>query len=358
MESSQPNHQIMSEITVHSFGPDSPLYADFVALAAALNSDDPTWRPSADPLPRQKPVCFMVVRDGAVVARGCVVENRELDEGWVGVQHRSGPTDEETLNGHPALLGWYECIDDPSAAAALFDAIFDHCRRHGFTSVIGPMNGSTWHRYRFAEPSTNPPFFLDVHNPPWYIEQWEASGFSAIARYYSTRLDGVEQDLDEHRTRLADIGITIRSFDVSHFEYELHLLYTLSVAGFRSNYLYTDIGYDEFAEIYRPVQPLVRPEFVLIAEDAEGEGIGYVFAIDNLYERQKRSLVMKSAAVLPEQQGNGLGHLLLASVHQAAFERGYSEIIHALMSEGNRSTRILSHQSQPYRSYRLFGRDL
>jgi GNAT superfamily N-acetyltransferase len=320
---------------IETFTADSPLYDDFRALADELYEDDPYWSPPADPSPDLQPRCFLMWDSGRVVARACATR----------------------IPGEYSMrVGWYECVDDGRFARALLDAVRERAREVGASQIIGPLNGTTWHRYRFADPSDAPPFFLDVHNKPWYVRQWIDAGAAELSSYYSTRFDGLGGyvDYDAHVAAQAARGVTLRDLRADRVEEELRLIHEISVVGFRDNYLYTPISADEFIALYRPIVPLVRPEFVRIAEDESGRAVGFVFAVDNIADRTRRSLVMKSAAVLPEHAGKGLGHLLLESVHHAAAERDYDEIIHALIHRGNRSGRILANRSEPYRTYRLF----
>ncbi|MBC8144729.1 MAG: GNAT family N-acetyltransferase, partial [bacterium] len=279
-----------------------------------------------------------------IVARACVT------------RRPAGAADVDTTMG----CGWYECIDDHNTAAMLLEAVRAYARHEGYSTLIGPINGSTWHRYRFADPSTSPPFFLDVHNKPWYVSQWRENGMHEIAEFASTIFDGLASygDADPRLQKQRDGGIVLRQIRVDDIENELRAIHSISIEGFKDNYLYSPISVDDFMALYRPVIPLVRPELVLIAENAEAAPVGFVFAVDNIVERTRRSLVMKSAAVLPAYRGIGLGHHLLETVHRSAHESGYDQIIHALMHQTNRSTAILSDRAQPYRTYRLFACEL
>lgn len=320
------------------FTPDSPRYAEFRALADELYRGDPFWSPPADPSAELEPRCFLLSDRGRAIGRACATR----------------------VEGDASLrVGWYECIDDATAAATLLEGVAALAREMGIDTVIGPINGTTWHRYRFADPSPAPPFFLDVHNKPWYAAQWVAAGATELASYYSTRFDGLGayDEHDAHVERQRERGVTVRELNPERIDEELRTIHAISLEGFRDNLLYTPIGVDAFVELYRPILPLVRPELVRIAEDAAGRAVGFVFAVDNILERSRRSLVMKSAAVLPEHAGQGLGHLLLETVHRAAAERGYDEIIHALIHRDNRSGRILAGRALPLRTYRLFRMD-
>jgi GNAT superfamily N-acetyltransferase len=324
--------------------PASASYGDFLTLPERLYAGDPLWRPPGPPGGEMEPTCFVVRKGNEVVGRVCGVVNSAMIY----------------RDRVPALLGWYECTDDSEASGGLLDAACAYYSDRGYADVIGPIDGSTWNRYRLARPSAEPPFFLDVYHKPWYPGQWEAEGFTTISEYRSTSFDDLHddyRDLDRREEELRDRGISIRTIDPEDFEGELRILYDLSVRGFAGNFLYTPIDYERFAEMYRPVKPLVHPEFVLIATAGDAP-VAFVFAVDDIYATVRKSLVMKSAAVLPAWRGAGLGHHLLERVHRSAYRAGYGRIIHALMREDNRSRNILAGRSRPLRSYRLYAREL
>lgn len=320
---------------LESFTPDDARYALFRTFAEEHYAGDPYWSAPADPTRDLEPLCFLLHDADRVVARACATR----------------------IDGEDALrLGWYDCVDRNAVAEALFDGVREHARRLGVSRIIGPINGTTWHRYRLADPSSASPFFLDVHNKTWYVRQWLDAGAEEIASYFSTRFDrlGEYPEHDAHVARQRERGIVLRELALDRFEEEMRLIHAVSLAGFQDNFLYTPIGAEEFIALYRPIYPLLRSELVLIAESESGNAVGFVFAVDNVVERSRRSLVMKSAAVLPEHAGHGLGHLLLETVHRTASEQGYDEIIHALIHRDNRSGRILADRSVPHRTYRLF----
>lgn len=330
---------------IDRFSPASSRIAEFHSFADELYRNDPFWISPADPPASEDALCFLLRNGSEVVARACVVVNPEL-------RFRDRST---------ALVGWYECIDDDSAAAALLDAIIEHCTVSGHTYLIGPMNGSTWHSYRFAERSDDPPFFLDRYNRPWYSAGWERAGFETIARYYSSASDprGKTYERVERFEKIyRERGVTIRQLRREDFEKELRALHQVSLDGFRDNFLYTPILFDDFRSLNRRLEPYVDPGLVLIAEDENADPLGFIFTLDDIYNREEKSLVIKTVAVVSGGRGRGIGTLLVEKIHTIASDRGYSRVIHALMHEENTSMNIATEGSHICQSYRLFGRSL
>ena len=70
------------------------------------------------------------------------------------------------------------------------------------------------------------------------------------------------------------------------------------------------------------------------------------------------TVVVKTLAVDPEARGAGLGGALVRAVQERARRKGYRRAIHALMHDGNASTRISRRLGRPIRRYALLGREL
>lgn len=274
---------------------------------------------------------------------------------------RSAP---EVPNERTACIGHYEALDDTAAHELLHEACCT-LAQNGASLAIGPIDGTTWRRYRLiTQRGDEPPFFLEPDNPDPYPEQFAAAGFTPLTRYYSSLNDDLGKTVpfsDELRQQLCDAGIRIRHLDAGAFMAELSRIYDISVAGFRNNFLYTDISRDEFIGTYAKVQPLVRPELVLFAE-REGVPVGFIFALPDQLRIQRGlpadTVILKSMAVLPEWNGRGIGARLMAEVSSNAHRLGFTRAIHALMHEDNRSRTMSGHYGREIRQYTLFGRKL
>lgn len=233
------------------------------------------------------------------------------------------------------------------------------------TMAVGPIDGSTWRRYRLViERGTEPPFFLEPDNPNDWPDHFTEAGFAPIAYYRSalnTDLGTVDPRVKDVSARLARSGITFRSLSTDQLEGELRRVHALSLASFRSNLLYSAMPESEFIGDYLQIASVVRPELVILAEQGN-RLIGFLFAVPNLCQEQRGepvdTVVLKTAAVLREREFAGLGSLLATRCHQTAREMGFRRVIHALMHESNRSRVISEKYAYPIRRYALFARPL
>lgn len=300
--------------------------------------------------PRPGVACLVARASGTPVAR-LTIETRE---DLVGAPGRSG------------IIGHYEALQRDAGLSLLGDA----CRelaRSGVARVLGPMNGSTWARYRLAlparpgDPVFEPPFFAaEPRNPFDYPEHFEAAGFR-IAAHYESRLDDFATDppdADEVAARVAAAGFSFRSLDLDHFDAELDVLFALSLEAFAKSPYYSPIDADTFRAMYQPLRPRMDPELVEIAMDRDRRPCGYLFAFadpQTTGTSNAARAITKTVAVSPRARGQGLANHMLDRVRAAARRRGHREMIHALMHVANASV-LMSHRhgGRVFRRYALW----
>jgi hypothetical protein len=264
---------------------------------------------------------------------------------------------------HVGIVGHFGA-SSVDAARQVLDAACAALYLAGATIAIGPMDGSTWRRYRLVtDGGTEPPFFLEPSNPESWPGWMRDAGWSVHTRYFSSvneNLARVDVTTPAKAERLAALGVTIRDLDLKFADAELMAMHEVAIRSFRDSYLYTPLGAEEFAALYRPILALVEPRLVSIAAH-EGRAVGFCFCVPDATERARlgrvESAVLKTFAVLPGY--SGLGGVLAARTNAAARELGFTRVIHALMHEDNMRSRALSARSaREIRRYALFERRL
>jgi len=301
--------------------------------------------------------CVLAWRGSTPVARASIQIARDLHD----------------APGATGMIGHYEASEAEAGTAVLVSA----CRAlaaQGADRVVGPMNGSTWARYRLAlrgpaegpqadpgvEAGDPPPFLTEPWNPARYSDDFSAAGFSIEARYESRvdeRLDREADDAAERDAGVRAAGIRVRPLDLSRFDAELDALYAMSLASFGANLYYGPIASEAFRAQYQKARPLIDPELVLIAEDARGAPIGFQFAfVDPLSPAGlPPRAVVKTVATVPAARGKGLADHLLDRLRRRAHTLGCGSAIHALIHVKNVSMRMSSrHESRLFRRYALY----
>jgi GNAT superfamily N-acetyltransferase len=258
---------------------------------------------------------------------------------------------------HLGLIGHYAARDDHSATELLGIACW-MLGAHGCTLAVGPLDGTTWNRYRLlTERGDEPLFFLEPDNPDDWPEHFTRKGFTLLAEYSSavTVCDA------RPSARPVPAGMTMRPLDLDHFDEELGRIHALSLEGFRDNFLYSPISLDDFLAQYRGIRPYVRPELVILLE-LQGRLIGYIFGVPDQLQAKRgqpiETAIAKTMAVHPDHRGDGLGSFLLNRFTQIAAGLGYRRVIHALMHEGNRSRKMSARTATTIRRYTLYAKQL
>ncbi len=275
-------------------------------------------------------------------------------------------------NQRIGCIGHYAATDRV-AAAELLNSACAELAAAGCTLAVGPLDGSTFRSYRFVtqrsyQGTVRPPFLLEPDNPDSWPTDFTAVGFRPWIEYGSAlaALQGDDPRLENFSSLAATHGIQLRTLDPdvsdpARFDKELARIYSLVMASFAANPLFSPISYVEFAAQYAPVRKLLSPELVILAE-REDELAGFLFALPDFAQAQRGetidTVILKTLAVLPSMTGLGVGSLLAATVHTKAYQLGYRWAIHALMHLENHSRRISSHNAQPFRGYTLFARTL
>jgi GNAT superfamily N-acetyltransferase len=331
--------------TIHEFGPDDARMAEFSAVREHVGyatPDEPVQPPAR---------CLL-----AWGAHGIPAARLSF----------SVADDLHGAPGRTGLIGHYERTDPAAAAVLLRDAVV-RLRGLGVDRILGPLNGSTWGRYRLALPpgpreEVEPPFLSEPVNPVDYPADFEAAGFRVAATYESALVDDLSapdprRDELAERVRVRARGAVIRPLDLARFDDELRAIHRLSVAAFADNLFYSPIDFPEFQARYTPLRPLLDPALVRMAEDADGGLLGFVFAFPDLLtvrDGRPTRVVLKTLASAPAARGLGLGTYLTDEVRRLAHEKGYASVIHALMQADNQSVRISRHSARVFRRYALY----
>lgn len=257
-----------------------------------------------------------------------------------------------------ACIGNYECIDDGEAHMRLVDAVAQDAAQLGFPYLIGPMNGSTWDDYRFSVDHKYPLFFTEPEHHWYYNRQFQQFGFEVMAKYVSGISD-CSNYLKLNTSKFDSLyqnGVDVRQIDIDDFENELKRLYEFCIIAFQNNFLYTPISFTYFRQKYLVAKNIIDPEFFRIARDVNGSIVGFMFCIDDLYNRRERNLIIKTIARHPDEKWKGMTNLLGDTIYSLAREKGYKHVLHAFMHEKNASVTVSKNFSgSVIRNYALYG---
>lgn len=263
--------------------------------------------------------------------------------------YRAGPSYQGRKT---AAIGKFTC-DTAEAGQALLTDVLTLLQQEGFSAVLGPMDGDTWHSYRLvSESDGSPPFLLEPVSRPQDHDAFTAAGFAPISDYVSART-AIPPSLPR-RAPFALPGLTVTTWDGKNAEGLIGPMHELSKIAFANNAFYKPLDIAGFRALYEPVIPRIDPRHVMFAHDEKGMLQGFIFSIPNWLEGPKPStLIIKTYA----SRVKGGGRMLLDIAHHRGAELGFTQAIHALMHNDNISRNASAkHGGKIFRRYQLMGR--
>jgi len=254
-------------------------------------------------------------------------------------------------DGKPAAaFGDFSCKTAETGAQILAQAI-ERVREKAINQIIGPMNGDTWHSYRFiCETDASAPFLMEPGNKPHEPDVFTAAGFQQIAGYFSARVP-LAQAAQNPPPPSADF--VVETWHGKDPEHMFRQVFDLSVQAFATNAFYKPISEQDFLSMYMPMVPLIKKQLIFFARRPDGNLVGFLFGIPNYSKGPKpQSVIAKTYASLRK----GAGQHLLHAFHVAGLAQGYETAIHALIHDDNLSAdRSRAAGADIFRRYQLLG---
>ncbi len=278
---------------------------------------------------------------------------------------RISPELKDTQGRPIGMIGFFEALSNSEAVKKLLEESIAVLRGMGAGEIIGPIDGDTWHRYRFnAGPFDTAPFMMEPYNPPYYPALWENNGFRLLSSYYSKHIPDfspVLEKTEKFLRRAEKSGFTFRNFRKDDFEGEMKIFYDLSRAIFADNYLYTDIPFGEFLNMYSGIRSILDPSLISFVQDKRGKYAGFVFSLPDYFKALSAmdgkaglianmkfilnksgadTLNIKTLGVLSECRGSGLAMALVHKAYASGLAAGFKKANLCLIRDGNASGRI------------------
>ena len=231
--------------------------------------------------------------------------------------------------------------------------------------AVGPLDGNTWRRYRFiTERGDAKRFFLEPDNPDEWPLHFDSVGFSELAHYVSEINPDMahrQPALGSLRKKFSDLGVQISPVNLEDPVDDMAGIYRVVCESFRNAFMYTPLDIDSYCSIYEPLIEKVDPRLMLVARH-DGEVVGFILAPPDFlqlkYQHTMDAIVLKTVAVLPQEEYSGLGRVLIVDLLNNAIDMGFRTAISALMHSEKRSQKISSDCAGPMRAYTLFAKEL
>lgn len=240
-----------------------------------------------------------------------------------------------------AYLGLYHVADHPQRLAlthGLLAALKDFAQKVGCTSIIGPVDRSSWYSYRLRIDDEQESLAWEPAHAPRLASDWKSFGFKDYTTYVSHAASVKHPIGMALATQLLLSNVVrakINGFSVvpmnKIWQDNLPDIYRISHLAFAGSHLFEDISWANFVGIYADLDQRydIRPS--MLVKNRQGESIGFLIAFfDAGY------LVIKSVGIAPAYKGQGLAWALVYQASLMAAASGISQAIGALIRSGNR----------------------
>ncbi len=359
----------------------------FVQLPHRLYRDCPQWVPPlnidayAQLNPKKHPFYehsdiefFLAVRDGRDVGRIAAIENRPFNR-YHGVKE--------------ADFYFFDCENDPEAAAALFETVFHWARQRGLNRVIGPkgispLDGYGLQTFGFEHRQT---MTMLTYNYPYYVDLVEGQGFQKEVDFVSCYVPADSFKIPERVERIALRVMERNHLKIKRFANKRELLQWVERIGiaynkaFIHNWEYFPLTKREVDFVVENIITVADHRLIKIITHDE-EVVGFLFAFPDvsaalqrargnlnplsladllLTMRRTNSVSVNGMGILPEFQGHGGNALLYYEMGKTLLEFG--QFVHVEMTQVAETTRqmradLKNLNGVEYKNNRVYFKDL
>jgi hypothetical protein len=359
----------------------------FVQLPYRLYKDCPQWVP---PLnldaynqlnPKKHPFYehsdvefFLAVRDGRDVGRIGAIENKPFNQ-----YHKSKEAD----------FYFFECENDPEAAAALFQTVFDWAKSRGLDCVVGPKGLGPLDGYGlqvFGHEHRQTMTML-TYNHPFTQQLVEAQGFVKEVDFVSCYLPADKFQIPERVERIARRAAERSGLAVKKFKNKKELVGWADRIGdaynkaFINNWEYFPFTKKEIDFVVENILTVADHRLIKIITHGD-EAVGFLFAFhdvsaalqrakgklnplslaDLLLEmRRTHTVSVNGMGILPEYHGKGGNALLYAEMGHTLLEfRQFSHVEMTQVAESAEQMRadLKNLNGVEYKNYRVYRKTL
>jgi GNAT superfamily N-acetyltransferase len=358
----------------------------FVDLPWRLYAGDPCWVP-----PLKKQVRGYLDVKHPFYANGAA--EREVYLAWRGtrVVGRIAAIVNHAYNAfhgdRTGFFGFFECEDDPDAAAKLVTAAAAWVKARGCDALAGPVNPSTNYEaglliYGFD----TPPSVMMTYNPPRYAELLEATGlakakdlFAYESGVHAKSLERLEKFTE--RTRKREPQFSERPVIVKQIVSEVAIVRGIYNSAWEKNWGFVPTSEAEFDWLAKELKPLVDPPLARIAF-MDGEPAGFLLAIPNvnpalavlngsmtnpirvlramMIGRRREALRLIIMGVKEQYRLRGIEGVLFYEGLQAALDHGYKTCEYSWILEDNELTKrtVRLMDAVHSKTYRIYSKPL
>ncbi|HEX6982590.1 MAG TPA: GNAT family N-acetyltransferase [Balneolaceae bacterium] len=310
---------------------------------------------------------FLAEQDGEICGRIAAIEDRRYNE------HHNTKT---------GFFGFFECINNQSAANLLLKVAGDWLKERGLTKVLGPSNPSMMDEIGvLVDGFEHDPSVMMPYHKPYYDELIKSAGFEKEMDLYAFRVTQGKVALDrmyraEEIVRRRFPRLKVREVDLKSLDQEIQIVRHIFNKAWSRNWGFIPMSKKELEVLAKDLKLILDPKVAHIVE-VNNEPIAFSIALPDLNQvlkqmdgtlfptgifkllwnkRKISQLRTALMGVLPEYQGKGIDALLHKEAIINGREAGYNSSELSWVLESNKgmirvAEKLGAHIEKVYRMY-------
>ena len=352
----------------------------FIELPYQLYKDDPVWvaplrsEQAAQFVPSKNPMLdhctftlFLAKEGDRTIGRiSAFVDHLALD-------HWKQPI---------GLFGSFECIQDEKVGLALLNAARDWLVSQGMSTMRGPWSFASQEWGLVVDGFTPDPVIMAPYNPPYYNDYLLKFGLHKakdLMVYICDAREGYQ--IPERYLTLTDVvqrryGVKVRPINMKNLEEDVITITDLANRSISDNWGFYPVTRAEARAMARDLKQIINPKAALIAEDSEGNPIGFALSLPDinlllkgLDGRMSLRLIFRllfklprlhqyrmwALGVIPEYQSRAVDTLLYRATYEAIYMGSTRLEINYVLEDNDRMNNALVKLGvKDLRRYRVY----
>ncbi len=312
---------------------------------------------------------FLACRNGKVCGRIAAIEDRRYNE-----YH----------NTKTGFFGFFECIDDQTAAKLLVKVATGWLKDRGLTEILGPANPGMMDEIGIlVDGFEEYPGFLMPYHKRYYDRLLKSEGFKKEIDMFAFRVTQDSVDLDRMQragkiVKKRNPELKIREVNKKKLDEEIQIVREIFNSSWSQNWGFIPMSEAELAALAEDLKMILNPEFAHIAE-IDGKPIAFSVGLPDLnqalrhmngtlfplgifkllwYQRKIDRIRTALMGVIPEYRGKGIDALLhLEAIMNGKKEGFYSSELSWVLETNTGMMRVAekigAHIEKTYRMYRM-----
>ncbi len=221
----------------------------------------------------------------------------------------------------PGLIGLFEVEDDYETARFLLTRSIQWFRKKGIKVILGPMDFSIWHNYRFmVDGADNIPFIGEPRNPQYYADFFKGFGFGEYHQWQSRLLNiegikGIMKRFKGQEEIFDSLSYSLVRITNENVMETLRIAYQLIMDSYKNFDLFSHLSVEEFIASFKYLPGFLDRDLSCLAKNDRDEYIGFIFVLkdpSDILTGNNFSAWMNTNIELPA----GIGKYSIANLYQ------------------------------------------